>query len=141
VKGKQGEALVAAVLAVAKGSVSVVERFKDGKLNDGQNGQPVMQGFGGSGLEGRSWRTRGARPHIKISLLAAAPLLSPLVRIPRREKLACPEDKICGAGWREHRRQRRDPFLIQTQLLHRSNEFCWHKSAFQLDITARLKQL
>jgi len=49
VKGKQDEALVAAILAVAKGSVSLVERFKDGKLNDGPNGEAAGLGFDESG--------------------------------------------------------------------------------------------
>lgn len=42
---KEGEALIAALLAHAKGAISSVERTKDGKLNDGINGEPAIQKF------------------------------------------------------------------------------------------------
>ncbi|MCE9507960.1 MAG: hypothetical protein K8R48_06580 [Alphaproteobacteria bacterium] len=42
---KEGEALIAALLAHAKGAISSVERFKNGRFNDGLNGEPAIQKF------------------------------------------------------------------------------------------------
>ena len=45
VVGKQGEALVAALLDVAKGKISKVMRYKGGNDNDGPHGEPAFQRF------------------------------------------------------------------------------------------------
>jgi hypothetical protein len=42
---KEGEELIAALLAYAKGSITSIERTKDGRLNDGINGEPAIQKF------------------------------------------------------------------------------------------------
>jgi hypothetical protein len=42
---KEGEDLVAALLAHAKGAISSVERYKNGQRNDGVNGEPAIQKF------------------------------------------------------------------------------------------------
>jgi hypothetical protein len=50
VRRKEGEALVAALLAAAQGGISRLERFnKCDQRNDGPQGQPAVQGFNDSG--------------------------------------------------------------------------------------------
>ncbi len=46
---KQGEALVAALLKNSNGNIFRAERCKDGKCNDGPNGEPAIQIFNDSG--------------------------------------------------------------------------------------------
>ncbi|MCE9506931.1 MAG: hypothetical protein K8R48_01250 [Alphaproteobacteria bacterium] len=46
---KDGEDLVAALLAQAQGAISWVERYKNGQLNDGPNGEAAQQMFSKSG--------------------------------------------------------------------------------------------
>lgn len=66
IKDKEGEELVAALLKHAKGAISKVERKKDGKLNNGPNGQPAVQEFTDEGrsesLYENGLRNDGARP-------------------------------------------------------------------------------
>jgi hypothetical protein len=42
---KEGEELVAAIVAQAKNTVSSVERYKNGQRNNGANGEPAIQTF------------------------------------------------------------------------------------------------
>ena len=51
VTGKSGEALVAALQALAKRRLAImgIERRKDGKWNDGPNGEPAFQEFNDAG--------------------------------------------------------------------------------------------
>lgn len=46
---KKGEALIAALVAFAKGGISSIERYKDGQRNDGANGEPAIEKFDSSG--------------------------------------------------------------------------------------------
>lgn len=46
---KEGEALVAALLARSKGEISEVNRYRDGKFNDGANGEAACQKFNDKG--------------------------------------------------------------------------------------------
>lgn len=50
IRDKEGEELVAALLAHAKGAISGVFRYKDDKQNDGPNGEPATQKFNDSGM-------------------------------------------------------------------------------------------
>lgn len=45
VKRREGEELVAALLAAARDRISRVERSRNGKLNDGPNGEPAVEKF------------------------------------------------------------------------------------------------
>jgi hypothetical protein len=42
---KEGEELVAAILAQVKGAISRAERYKNGQANNGVNGEPAIQTF------------------------------------------------------------------------------------------------
>jgi hypothetical protein len=46
---KDGEDLVAGLLAQAQGAVSWVERYRNGQINDGPNGEAAQQMFGKGG--------------------------------------------------------------------------------------------
>ena len=50
IKGKEGGALVAALLACAKGAISEVRRHKDGKLDNVPNGEAAVQEFNDIGM-------------------------------------------------------------------------------------------
>ena len=45
----ESEELVAAILQAVPGKISKVERYKEGKLNDGANGEPARQRFASNG--------------------------------------------------------------------------------------------
>jgi hypothetical protein len=45
IQDKEGEAFVTALLAYAQGTISWVERYRNGQLNDGPNGEPAQQMF------------------------------------------------------------------------------------------------
>lgn len=57
-EGNEGEALVAAILKQAKGTVQRVQRFKGGKLNDGPNGEPATVHFDRQGRFSGAHRMR-----------------------------------------------------------------------------------
>ncbi|MCE9506933.1 MAG: hypothetical protein K8R48_01260 [Alphaproteobacteria bacterium] len=63
---KEGEELVAALLKHAKGAISKVERYKDGRRNNGPHGEPAIQEFTDGGMSMSLYenglRHDGARP-------------------------------------------------------------------------------